>query len=634
MKDGFVRVGAACPEIRVADPMFNAAKICELAEQAAGEQVKVLVFPELCLTGSTCGDLFLQRTLLQGAEEALKLIMEASVGLDELLLVGLPVAVQGGIYSAAAVIWEGRLLGLVPRGQLSPRGETSEGRLFQAGTPERKAVSFCGAWVPFQTGMLFAHRNLPELVVGAALSEELWAPAPPSTALALSGATVIGVLAASAELIGRSERRNRTVLEASGRLAAGMILSCAGEGESTGDLVFTGQRLIAERGECLAQCQGEPGLIYTELDLERLSQDRQRLGIFRQDPEALSVAWGGDLIDTPLSRAVPKSPFVPLDPEERAARSRKILELQALGLKKRIAHTGTKRLVVGVSGGLDSTLAMLVCAKALDLLEMPRQALLAVTMPCFGTTSRTKSNAEKLAECLGAELRVVDIRKSVEQHFLDIGHDKAVTDVTYENAQARERTQVLMDLANDCSGMVVGTGDLSELALGWATYNGDHMSMYDVNGGVPKTLLKSVVGTAAADAGGELEAVLRDILDTPISPELLPPSEGQIAQKTEDLVGPYELHDFFLYYALRWGFTPGKVYRLAKAAFQGNYDEKTLYKWLENFYRRFFSQQFKRSCLPDGPKVGSVSLSPRGDWVMPSDASRALWLEEVQKLKP
>ena len=630
MQDGFVKVVAATPEIRVADTNFNGAKVCEQIAQARELGVQLLVFPELCLTGATCGDLFLQRPLLRGAEAALAQAISATAGSDMLVFLGLPVAVQGSLYNVSAALSNGKLLGLVPRSQLSPRGETWEGRIFAPMREGRITASICGAEVPCGPDLLFAHRALPELVVGAALSSELWSPAPGSTDLALAGATVLCVSAASAELVGRAELRKRRILETSGRLAAGVVLACAGEGESTGDLVFTGQRIIAERGGCLAEDADSTGLTVTELDVQRLAQDRRKLGCFGQ--AAQTIPWGGELRETTLTRAIPKSPFVPENAEDREARSWKILNLQIMGLKKRVEHTGAKRLVVGVSGGLDSTLAVLVSAFALDALGRPRSDLIAVTMPCFGTTKRTRSNAELLAEYLGAAFRVVDIKKSVEQHFKDIGHDVRVTDVTYENAQARERTQVLMDIANDCGGMVVGTGDLSELALGWATYNGDHMSMYDVNGGVPKTLMRHVVSTIASSADDRVAAVLRDILDTPISPELLPPSDGAIAQKTEDLVGPYVLHDFFLYYAVRWGFLPRKVFRLAKAAFAGVYDEQTLRRWLENFYRRFFAQQFKRSCMPDGPKVGSVSLSPRGDWVMPSDASRAVWMQELENL--
>ena len=633
MKNGWIKTAAATPEIRVADPEYNAQHICAQIVEAAAQGVQLLVFPELCLTAASCGDLFAQKTLLRGAEGALEKVIAATAGHSMLVIVGLPAEKDGALYDAAAAVSDGTLLGVVPRAQLSPRGETWEGRLFAAGSAEQTQITLCGCTVPFGTGLLFAHRTAVDLVVGICGSEELWSPDPESTRLAKAGATVICIPAASAELIGRGLRRSRTVLEISGRLRAGVILACAGEGESTGDLVFTGHRLIAERGERLAEAEQGTGLLVTELDLERLMQDRAALGVFR-GCGLPGIPWGGEAENTELTRTVSASPFIPSDPEELRARCRTILELQAEGLRKRTEHTWAKRLLVGVSGGLDSTLALLVCAATLKRMGRPSTDLVAVTMPCFGTTARTRSNAEILSERLGADFRVVDIRKSVEQHFLDIGHDISVTDVTFENAQARERTQVLMDLANEYGGMVVGTGDLSELALGWATYNGDHMSMYDVNGGVPKTLMRHVVRTFAEDSEDPaLREVLTDILDTPISPELLPPTEGEIAQKTEDLVGPYELHDFFLYYVLRWGFRPQKIFRLAQAAFAGRYSDEILYKWLENFYRRFFSQQFKRSCLCDGPKVGSVSLSPRGGWVMPSDASRDLWLQELKEIR-
>ncbi|MBO6055085.1 MAG: NAD(+) synthase [Oscillospiraceae bacterium] len=633
MKNGWVKAAAATPTVRVADPEYNAGNICTQIGEAAAQGVQVLVFPELCLTGASCGDLFAQRTLLRGAERALEKVIAATAGCSMLVIVGLPAEKDGALYDAAAAVSDGELLGVVPRAQLSPRGETWEGRLFTEGSAVQTQITLCGRTVPFGTDLLFAHRTASELVVGICGSEELWSPDPESTRLAKAGASVICIPAASAELIGRASRRSRTVLETSARLRAGVILACAGEGESTGDLVFTGHRLIAERGECLAQAEQGTGLLVTELDLERLMQDRAALGVFR-GYRLPGIPWGGEAAETELTRTVSPSPFIPSDPEELRTRCRTILELQAEGLRKRTEHTWSKRLLVGVSGGLDSTLALLVSAATLKRMGRPSTDLVAVTMPCFGTTARTRSNAEILSERLGADFRVVDIRKSVEQHFLDIGHDITVTDVTFENAQARERTQVLMDLANEYGGMVVGTGDLSELALGWATYNGDHMSMYDVNGGVPKTLMRHVVRTFAEDSEDPaLREVLMDILDTPISPELLPPSEGEIAQKTEDLVGPYELHDFFLYYVLRWGFRPQKIFRLAQTAFAGSYSDEVLYKWLENFYRRFFSQQFKRSCLCDGPKVGSVSLSPRGGWVMPSDASRDLWLQELKEIR-
>ncbi len=470
--------------------------------------------------------------------------------------------------------------------------------------------------------------------MAAEICEDLWVPNSPSARHALVGATVIANLSASNELVAKDEYRRGLILCQSDRLSCGYIYASAGDGESTTDLVFTGDRLICENGEMLAESCGTEGIILSELDLDRISGQRRRTGIFTGGGESYAaVFWGGELEDTSLTRHIPRMPFVPEDTVQRTARCEKILKLQSLGLKKRIEHSGADRMVLGVSGGLDSTLALLVCARTVDLLQMPRSSILAVTMPCFGTTQRTKSNAMLLAELLGADLRVVDISKSVLQHFEDIGHSYDDKNAVFENAQARERTQVLMDIANGENGIVVGTGDMSELALGWATYNGDHMSMYGVNSGVPKTLVWYLVAHAAGNyQDRELEKVLRDILDTPVSPELLPSEEGEISQKTEDIVGPYELHDFFLYYIVRRGYEPEKVLRLALYAFGEKYARETILKWLRTFIRRFFAQQFKRSCLPDGPKVGCLSLSPRGDWRQPSDASARLWLERLEKL--
>ncbi len=640
MRDGFVKVAAATPRIRVADCDYNASEIIRLCHEAGRLGVKILAFPELCVTGYTCADLFLQDTLLDGAEAALSRILAETRRLDMLIAVGLPARHRDKLYNCAAVLCRGKLLGLVPKALLPNYGEFYEKRWFEAGTPENLVdARLCGSSIPFGTGQVFPCSNVPGLCVGVEICEDLWASDPPSNRLAALGATVILNLSASNELVGKAAYRRELVKNQSARLLAAYIYADAGEGESTTDLVFAGHNIIAENGTILAESRFKTGLTVSETDIDRLTFERRRNTTFRigeMTDAARYAVMNPDFSlrrsDTVLTRPVGRSPFVPPDPAEREERCAEIFEIQVRGLKKRMEHTGCQKLVVGVSGGLDSTLAMLVSAGALRELGLPSDGLLAVTMPCFGTTERTKSNATLLAEKLGAELRCVDITASVRRHFEDIGHDENDRSVTYENAQARERTQVLMDIANSLNGLVVGTGDLSELALGWATYNGDHMSMYGVNAGVPKTLVRYLVGWYADTRGDEeLAAVLNDILATPVSPELLPAENGEISQRTEDLVGPYELHDFFLYYFVRWGMEPKKIYRLAKYAFAGVYDDGTILKWLKTFLRRFFSQQFKRSCLPDGPKVGSVALSPRGDWRMPSDAAVKAWLRELEE---
>ena len=643
MRHGFIKVAAGTPRVRVADTRYNASQIIALMEEAAGQGVKVLALPELCLTGYTCGDLFLQDTLLRGAEAGLAEILEATESLDMIAAVGLPVRDKwdGKLYNCAAVIHRGDLLGLAAKAYLPNYGEFYEQRWFSSSGGPRgldHCVDLCGRQVNLSGGALFACAGMEDLAVGVEICEDLWAPEPPSAALAQAGATIILNLSASNELAGKAAYRRELVKSQSARLLCGYVYADAGEGESTTDLVFAGHNLIAENGAVLAERRFATGLTVSEIDVGRLVYERRRMNTYApwpDTPETWRIHFDMELGETRLTRPVSKSPFVPADAGDRAARCEEILTLQALGLQGRMAHTGAKKLVVGVSGGLDSTLAMLVSARALDALALPRENLIAVTMPCFGTTARTRSNAEILSERLGAAFRTVDIGESVKRHFRDIGHDFSRHDVVFENAQARERTQVIMDIANGCGALVVGTGDLSELALGWCTYNGDHMSMYAVNAGVPKTLVRHLVDWCAESCGdAALAAALRDILDTPVSPELLPPKDGAISQKTEDLVGPYALHDFYLYYAIRWGFAPGKVLRLAEYAFAGDYDRETLLHWLKNFYRRFFAQQFKRSCLPDGPKVGTVALSPRGDWRMPSDAVAALWLAELEALEP
>ena len=638
MKDGFVKVAAATPEIIVADVKYNESKIRAMMSEAYEQGVRVLVFPELCLTGYTCGDLFLHQPLINGALLALKSLAEYSENLSGMLtFIGLPLSIGGALYNCAAAISGGKLLGLIPKTNIPNYGEFYEKRWFSP-SPEKSETIYLSGFedaLPFGGRQIFDCLDLPELAVGCEICEDLWVPCPPSTKLTQLGATIIVNLSASNEIIGKDDFRRTLITSQSARLISGYVYADAGAGESSTDLVFTGHNLIAENGSILAERETLSGMVISEIDVKKLSFERRRIGFPQKSGEADHIFWSSSLSKTSLTRFFDKSPFVPADEAKCALRCEKILSIQSLGLKKRIEHSGSKRMVLGVSGGLDSTLAMLVCARTADLLGRGRESILAVTMPCFGTTTRTKSNATLLAERLGAELRVVDIGNAVKTHFADIGHDYNNKNVVFENAQARERTQVLMDMANACSGLVVGTGDLSELALGWATFNGDHMCMYGVNGGVPKTLVRHLVSHYADNCGdAELSAVLRDILDTPVSPELLPAENGEISQKTEDLVGPYVLHDFFLYYLIRCGYTPAKVYRISCIAFEGDFSGEIILHWLKTFCRRFFSQQFKRSCLPDGPKVGTLSLSPRGDWRMPSDASAALWLADLEGISP
>ena len=639
MRDGFVKVAAGTPEIRVADCAHNAQACIQLIRQAEEQGVKVLCLPELCLTGYTCGDLFLQDTLLRGAEDALGAVLEETRETDMFIALGLPVRAGGKLYNCAALLCRGELLGLVPKTHLPNYGEFYEKRWFEpAPGEEYLTVTLCGRETFLGVGQLFQCEDLPQLVIGVEICEDLWAPQPPSGMLAAQGATLILNLSASNETVGKADYRRSLVAGQSGRLLCGYLYADAGEGESTTDLVFAGHNLIAENGTVLAEERFACGLTVTELDVDRLAFERRRNTTFpAASQERMSwIPFALEPADTQLTRPVGKNPFVPDDRGDRDARCREILTIAALGLKKRLVHTRARTAVVGLSGGLDSTLALLITARAMALAGRPMTDIVAITMPCFGTTQRTKSNAQVLAEHVGATFRTVDIGEAVQVHFRDIGQSMEDLSVTFENGQARERTQVLMDVANQSGGMVIGTGDLSELALGWCTYNGDHMSMYAVNAGIPKTLVRHLVAYSADQAEAadpQLAAVLRDILDTPVSPELLPPKEGEIAQRTEDLVGPYELHDFFLYHAVRWGFPPRKVYRLALYALEDTYGREVILKWLKNFYRRFFNQQFKRSCLPDGPKVGSVTLSPRGDWRMPSDGVSALWMEQLEELE-
>ena len=586
MKQGFIKVAAATPDIRVADVPFNTKQICSAIEEAQNNQAKIVVFPELCVTGYTCGDLFTQDVLLQAAKQALLEITEFTREKDMLVFVGVPLVVDAKLYNVAAALCRGEILGLTTKTFLPNYGEFYEMRQFTAGPDE--------------------------------------------------GATVIVNCSASDETIGKDSYRRELIKGQSARLIAGYIYANAGEGESTTDLVFGGHNLIAENGSILAEAKRfENQIIYTELDIKRIVGERRKNTTFTMAKEKVlpRISFPLDVCEIKLTREFPKKPFVPQDEKERALRCEEILTIQAMGLKKRLLHTHANTAVVGISGGLDSTLALIVTAKAFDMIGKDKKEILAITMPCFGTTDRTYRNACKMAEQLGATLREVKIADSVSLHFQDIGHDPKDHSVTYENAQARERTQVLMDIANATNGMVIGTGDMSELALGWATYNGDHMSMYGVNASVPKTLVRHLVKYAAdVTEDPKLQEVLYDVLDTPVSPELLPPKDGDIAQKTEDLVGPYELHDFYLYFMLRFGYEPGKIYRLAVQTFEGVYEKETILKWLTTFCRRFFNQQFKRSCLPDGPKIGTVALSPRGDWRMPSDACAQVWMRDLEKI--
>lgn len=637
MKHGFIKVAAATPDIRVADVEYNKEQICNAIEEADENQAKILVFPELCITGYTCGDLFTQDTLLKCAKEALYQIAEYTRKKNMLVFVGVPLVVAGKLYNVAAALNRGEILGLTTKTFLPNYGEFYEMRQFTPGPDKAKEILLDGTKIPFGPQLLFQSMNMEELIVSAEICEDVWSPIPPSIGAAVAGATIIVNCSASDETIGKNRYRRELIQGQSARLIAGYIYANAGEGESTTDLVFGGHNIIAENGAILKEGKRfRNAIIYTEIDIQRLVSERRKNTTFQTETNQalMCIPFYLDNEKTYLTRTFPMHPFVPSGERARAKRCEEILTIQAMGLKKRLAHTHAKSAVVGISGGLDSTLALLVTAKAFEMLGLDKKNITSVTMPCFGTTDRTYQNACRLTEKLGATLREVNIAEAVTLHFHDIGHDPEKHDVTYENSQARERTQILMDIANQNGGMVIGTGDMSELALGWATYNGDHMSMYGVNASIPKTLVRHLVKYAADETEDEqLREVLYDIYNTPVSPELLPPKDGKISQKTEDLVGPYELHDFFLYYMLRFGYAPSKIFCLAKLTFTEVYDEITILKWLETFYRRFFSQQFKRSCLPDGPKVGTVALSPRGDWRMPSDACAKVWLDDLANIQ-
>ena len=641
MNYGFVKVAAAVPRVKVADCKFNSERLEGLITIAEGKGVQILTFPEMCITGYTCGDLFAQQLLLEQAEMALIQILNSTRQLDIISILGMPVVVNSTVINAAVVIQKGKILGVVPKTYLPNYKEFYEQRWFTSALQvSENSVRLCGQIVPMGNNLLF---ETAETTFGIEICEDLWATVPPSSSLALQGAEIIFNLSADDEGIGKHNYLCSLISQQSARCISGYVFSSSGFGESTTDVVFAGNGLIYENGYLLARSERfcmEEQLIINEIDVECIRAERRVNTTFAANkancPGKEAVRISTEFVnskDLNLTRTFNPHPFVPQG-SELNSRCEEIFSIQIAGLAQRLLHTGAKTAVIGISGGLDSTLALLVCVKTFDKLELSRKDILGITMPGFGTTDRTYHNAIDLMNSLGVSIREISIREACIQHFKDIGHDLNIHDVTYENSQARERTQILMDIANQTWGMVIGTGDLSELALGWATYNGDHMSMYGVNAGIPKTLVKHLVQWVAENGMDETsKATLLDIVDTPISPELIPADEnGEIKQKTEDLVGPYELHDFFLYYFLRFGFRPSKIYFLAQTAFSGVYDDETIKKWLQTFFRRFFNQQFKRSCLPDGPKVGSISISPRGDWRMPSDASSAAWLKEIAEL--
>lgn len=635
MKQGYVKVAAVTPKIRVADTIYNKKRIVESICEAAAQGAKVIVLPELCLTGYTCGDLFFQEALLRDARQQLLEVAEQTKACDAISFVGLPLAVKGKLYNVAAVLHRGEILAFVPKTHLPNYSEFYEARHFTPGAEEMDAVLIGDMEVPMGTDLLFVCDSMPQLRIAVELCEDVWVPNPPSIRHALAGANCIVNLSASNEITGKDTYREELIRGQSARLLCSYIYATAGDGESTQDVVFSGHNIIAENGSILAASKRFTNeTIYSEIDVQRMDAERRRMTTFEPSEDSYdTIPFSLQVEETKLTRFIDAMPFVPSDRQSREKRCEEILTIQSCGLKKRLEHTKCRHAVIGISGGLDSTLALLVTVRAFDLLGLPHDGITAVTMPGFGTTDRTYDNAVQMIKSVGAEFQEVNICEAVQVHFRDIGQDPSNHDVVYENGQARERTQILMDIANKNGGMVIGTGDLSELALGWATYNGDHMSMYAVNASIPKTLVRHLVKYYADTCGDQtLAEVLYDVLDTPVSPELLPPEEGQISQKTEDLVGPYELHDFFLYQMLRCGFSPAKIYRLARYAFQGKYEDETIKKWLCTFLRRFFAQQFKRSCLPDGPKVGTVAVSPRGDLRMPSDACATLWLAEAEQL--
>ena len=641
MKDGFIRVGSVSPKIRVADVTANVTACIDEAKSAAEKGVKVLCYPELAITGYTCADLFCQRLLLRSAEQGLARFIEETRELDMISFIGVPVPALDRLYNCGAAVFRGKLLGLVTKTYIPNYSEFYEARHFDTPPEKNVEIRFAGQNTILGSKLVFVNESEPALKIACEICEDVWVTQPPSCAHVTVGANLIVNLSASDEVIGKADYRRALISMHSSKTNCAYIYTNAPDGESTTDMVFSAHNIIAEDGRIVAEAEpfSDKGLITAEVDIARLCTDRRRTSTFDThiDGEYDFIPFELEVTETELSSPPAQSPFTAGSEDEVNKRCRLVLEIQARGLAGRMERSYSKAMVIGVSGGLDSTLALLVAALAADRLGLDRKSIIGVTMPCFGTTKRTRSNAEKLSEALGISFRTVDIKKSVTQHLKDIGHDGVTTDVTYENAQARERTQVLMDIANSVGGLVIGTGDLSELVLGWATYNGDHMSMYAVNGSVPKTMVRQLVEFYSKDAkekgNARVSRILEDILATPVSPELLPPRDGEISQCTESLVGPYELHDYFLYYTLKYGFDPRKVYRLAKLSFRGVYENKVILGWLRVFLRRFFSQQFKRSCLPDGPKVSDISVSPRGDLRMPSDASAAEWMRVLDEME-
>ena len=633
-EQGFVRVGAVVPKLKVADTEFNCNEIIKQIEVASNNKIQIVVFPELCVTGYTCQDLFEQDTLLEEAEKALNKILDYTNNLDIICIIGMPIKAENQLFNTAVVIQKGKILGIVPKTFIPNYGEFYEKRWFASSkNANKKEIEILDQKVPFGIDLLFKDKENNEICFGIEICEDIWAVEPPSNKLALLGANIIFNLSASNEVIGKKEYRRDLVKMQSAKTISGYVYCSSGVNESTSDVVFSGESMIFENGSCLTNNQRfdfKSNMIFTEIDTKRLANDRRKNISFMGD--SVDLEYREIKINIPdniedLTREYSKTPFVPEDKKKISEICEEILNIQSYGLAKRLLHTNINKTIIGISGGLDSTLAFLVIIKAYEILNLPKENIIAITMPGFGTTSRTHNNSMKLINEYGATFREINITKSSLQHFEDIGHDKNIKDVTYENAQARERTKILMDIANKENGLVVGTGDLSELALGWCTYNGDHMSMYAVNASIPKTLVKYIIKWVADNSKEECKNIINDILDTPISPELLPPDEnGNIEQKTEEQVGPYILHDFFLYHFLRYGAEPKKIYTLACKTFKQDFKEEEIKHWLQAFIKRFFTQQFKRNCMPDGPKVGTVSLSPRGDLRMPSDASYNIWL--------
>ncbi len=639
MKDGFIKTAAAVINTEVTDVIHNEEQIKTAIDEADKEKINILVLPELCITGYTCSDLFFSDRLKKSALDSLINLKKYTKGKYPVVAVGLPIVHTGKLYNTAAVLHDGKILGLVPKINIPNYGEFYEKRHFASGISFKadSTIRIDGEDIPFTSKQLFTCEKMQDFTFGIEICEDLWAVSPPSEKLALCGATIIANLSASDETIGKDDYRRTLISSTSARLLSGYIYASAGADESTQDMVYSAHCIVAENGVILNENKPfeNKKMTVSEIDVSRLISEREKNTSFSPiDEECVRVYFNQEIKETPLTRFYAKNPFVPDSKSDLDRRAGAILDIQSYGLRKRIKHTRASCVVLGISGGLDSTLALIVAIKAMDLLNRPHSDIIAVTMPCFGTTKRTKSNAVKLCEEYGVTLKEVNITNAVKQHFKDIEQDETKLDVTFENSQARERTQVIMDIANKNGGFVIGTGDLSELALGWATYNGDHMSMYAVNSSVPKTLVRYIVRYEAGRSKKELANILYDILDTPVSPELLPvDKDGNMTQKTEDLVGPYELHDFFLYHTLRFGSTPSKIFRLARYVYSDIYDDKTILHWLRTFTKRFFNQQFKRSCMPDGVKVGSVTLSPRGDWRMPSDASSRIWLDEISELE-